>query len=316
MSFEISVANQGEYVVIMLKDLNGGSMAEIYSFGALLNRFTAQHNGGSMNVIDGFATISDAIENITPYFKSAKLSPYVCRVKDRKYQFGQQDYELEKFTSNGNALHGVLYDASFSVADKWHHENEAAVVLEYTYDKSSEGFPFRYKCSVEYKLSANNTLTVSTTITNLDKQLIPVTDGWHPYFTLGDTINDYLVAFKSSAILEFDESLIPTGKLIPYEEFGALKTFGNTFFDNCFTLNFTECQPMCVIRNPNKNIQVEFYPDKSYPYLQFYTPDSRKSIAVENLSAAPDAFNNGIGLQILQPAESAKFSVQYIIRSL
>ncbi|MEJ7677226.1 MAG: hypothetical protein WKG06_05005 [Segetibacter sp.] len=56
-------------------------------------------------------------------------------------------------------------------------------------------------------------MTIITTVTNIDKQLIPVVDGWHPYFTLGNTINDYQLEFQSKEMLEFDENLIPTGKL-------------------------------------------------------------------------------------------------------
>ncbi len=316
MAFEILVAKNGNDAVITLKDLTEKSSAEIYTFGALLNNFSAQHHNETINVIEGFSSIEDAKQNLTPFFKSAKLSPYVCRIKDGKYKFGEGTFELKKYASNGNAMHGLLYDRTFSIANQWQNESEAAVVLEYLYDNQQEGFLFYYKCSVEYKLSVNNILSVSTTITNLDNKLMPITDGWHPYFTLGDSINDYLVEFQSKTMLEFDDKLIPTGKQIPYETFGSLTLLGNTFFDNCFALDFTECQPLCVVRNPLKNIQVEFYPEKSYPYLQIYTPDSRKSIAIENLSAPPDAFNNGIDLKILQPGEEATFSVKYKIKSL
>ena len=83
-------------------------------------------------------------------------------------------------------------------------------------------------------------------------------------------------------------------------------------FDNCFTLNFAECQPMCVIRNPRKKVQIEIHPERSYPYLQIYTPDHRKSIAIENLSGAPDAFNNGMGLKVLAPGETANFTTNLL----
>jgi aldose 1-epimerase len=124
------------------------------------------------------------------------------------------------------------------------------------------------------------------------------------------------VEFQSKEMLEFDKDLIPTGKLIPYQEFGSLKDFGPTLFDNCFTVNFAECQPMCVIRHPQKKVQIEFHPERSYPYLQIYTPDHRKSIAIENLSAAPDAFNNGMGLKVLSPNEAVTFTTKFVIKSL
>jgi aldose 1-epimerase len=63
-------------------------------------------------------------------------------------------------------------------------------------------------------------------------------------------------------------------------------------------------------------VQVEIYPETSYPYLQIFIPNHRKSIAIENLSAAPDAFNNGIGLKVLAPGESASYTTKFVIHPL
>jgi aldose 1-epimerase len=316
MAFEVIVSSFGKHSVIVLKDLVTNTFVEVYNSGALLNNFTVQHYGIALNVIDGFSSPGEATEKLTPFFKSAKLSPFVCRVKNAKYKFGEGNYLLSKYSSHSNALHGLIFDAYFSVVTTSSDETSASVQLAYDYTSDFEGFPFRYKCVVEYTLSANNTLAVKTTITNTDEQLMPIVDGWHPYFTLGDSIDDYQVEFQSKDMLEFDENLIPTGKLIPYQEFSSIRNFGPTLFDNCFTLNFAECQPMCIIRNPKKQIQIEFHPDKSYPYLQIYTPDHRKSVAIENLSGAPDAFNNGMGLKVLAPKEEASFATKFIIRSI
>ena len=54
-------------------------------------------------------------------------------------------------------------------------------------------------------------------------------------------------------------------------------------------------------------------PDKHYPYLQIYTPPHRKSIAIENLTSAPDSFNNGIGLLVIEPNHTLEFSTTYIL---
>jgi aldose 1-epimerase len=117
-------------------------------------------------------------------------------------------------------------------------------------------------------------------------------------------------------MVEFDSALIPTGKLLPYQEYGALKKIGSAEFDSCFTVNFAECQPLCVLRNAAKKIQVEIHPGKNYPYLQIYTPPHRNSIAIENLSAIPDAFNNAVGLKVLHPGSSENFITTYKITSL
>jgi len=73
---------------------------------------------------------------------------------------------------------------------------------------------------------------------------------------------------------------------------------------------------LCVVRNPLRKVQIEITPSSSYPYLQIFTPDHRNSIAIENLSAAPDAFNNGIGLKVLEPNEAVNFSTQFRIKFL
>jgi aldose 1-epimerase len=71
-----------------------------------------------------------------------------------------------------------------------------------------------------------------------------------------------------------------------------------------------------VLRDAAQKIQVEIHPDKSYPYLQIYTPPHRNSIAIENLSAAPDVFNNGMGAKVLAPNETANFTTTYTITLL
>lgn len=316
MAFEVTISAYGQHSVIILKDLTTNTFAEIYNLGALLNNFTSQHYGNAINIIDGFSSPAEASEKLTPFFKSAKLSPFVCRVKNSKYTFGKNSFFLSKYASRGNALHGLIFNKVFEVAEHFFDEDKASVKLICKYNSQDEGYPFPYKCEVEYTLTKGNAITIKTTISNQSNQLMPVVDGWHPYFTLGDSINDYQVEFQSKEMLEFDDDLIPTGKLIAYQEFGSIRNLGTTEFDNCFTLNFAECQPMAVIRHAEKKVQIEFHPSEAYPYLQIYTPDHRKSIAIENLSGAPDAFNNAMGLHVLQPGESAIFATKFITRSI
>ena len=109
-------------------------------------------------------------------------------------------------------------------------------------------------------------------------------------------------------MLEYDASLIPTGKLITNTDFPEGRLIGNTKLDNGFLLK-PGASPFCVLKNPANNISIEFISAVNYPYLQLYTPDHRKSIAIENLSSAPDAFNNGRGLLILKPGEGINFEV-------
>lgn len=213
-------------------------------------------------------------------------------------------------------MNGLIYDATFEIINQVLHDTFAEVTMMYAYRGGEAGYPFYYDCIVTYKLAEDNKLTVSTKIISQDKGTIPVQEGWHPYFKLGGLINDLQLEFQSKEILEFNDELIPTGKLVAYQEYGAIRKVGDEIFDNCYTLNFAECQPLCVLRDPVKKIQIEFYPDRSYPYLQIFTPSHRRSIAIENLSAAPNAFNNKMGVNVLVPAQEMTFVTTYKITSL
>jgi aldose 1-epimerase len=144
---------------------------------------------------------------------------------------------------------------------------------------------------------------------------MPLNDGWHPYFKLGETVNDLHVQFNSNSMLEFDSRLLPSGKIIPYEKFETMNAFENTELDNCFVLK-DHTSPSCILKDNNSGIEFTITADSSYPYLQVYTPPHRKSIAVENLSSAPDSFNNHIGLIIAKPNEQFTFTTSYQISTL
>ncbi|MGH2565590.1 MAG: aldose 1-epimerase, partial [Ginsengibacter sp.] len=287
------------------------------AFGAILHSFVINKNGKSINVIESYKTADDFLNNHeSSGFLGSKLSPFVCRLKNGSYHFGEKKYKFEKFYLGKNAIHGKLYNKPFKVTAQTCNELHASLTMKYEYRAEDKGYPFNYDCLVTWQLEGDNKLSVTTECINKDAGLIPIQDGWHPYFNLGDSVNGLQLEFQSKEMVEFNSSLIPTQNLIPYSEFNSLKKIDDTFFDNCFTLNMHACQPLCVLRNPLKKMEIEIYPGKSYPYLQVYIPPPRKTIAIENISGAPDAFNNGMGFITLEPGESSLFKTSYKIKLL
>lgn len=313
--FSISNTTENGFDKIVLKDDDSGTFAEIIpSCGAILYAFVVVKDGETINVIDSYDSADDFKTNHTSKgFKGSKLSPFVCRLKKGKYNFEEKYYTIEKYYDRNNALHGLLYDQAFTVIDKQSNEISAAVSMKFEYRGTDAGYPFSYDCIVTYELEHHNRMNIFTQVNNMDKVAIPMQDGWHPYFTLGGKIDELKLQFRSYDMVEFNDELIPTGKLIPYKEFDKLKLLGDTFLDNCFTLNFSEGQPICLLQNAEKNIELEIHTDESYPFLQIYTPPLRNSIAIENISGQPDAFNNETGYKTLAPGESASFDTAYKI---
>jgi aldose 1-epimerase len=153
-------------------------------------------------------------------------------------------------------------------------------------------------------------LSITTVVTNTGDADMPLTDGWHPYFTLGGSINDLLIQLNTNRMLEFNNLLVPTGNFVDYTAFSTPRNLGETFFDNCFII-YDPQKPACVLKNKANGLQLAITADAGYPYLQVYTPPHRKSIAIENLSGAPNAFNNGMGLIIAKPREQYIFAAHY-----
>lgn len=298
-----------------LKDSTSGTTAEILTFGALLNRFSIPVKGGQIiNVIDGFKDIADARANITNGFHGAKLSPFVCRLHLGQYSFEGKDYKIDKHYMKESAIHGLLFDAAFKVSATHVDDHKATLSLVYEYRDSSQGFPFAFDIEVIYKLSTDSDLQVTTHVTNTGTGNMPLNDGWHPYFKLGASINTAAVRFDAKELVEFDESLLPNGKTSLYNSFNMFKVFGDTELDNCFTLNqssYDGTLPAFEIKDESLGLSLGIFPDEAYPYLQIYTPPSRESIAVENLSSIPDSFNNKTGLITLASGESRTFTTTY-----
>ena len=301
--------------IVLQDDFSKTSAQIVPSCGGILQSFVVLIDGKPLNVIDSYDTATDFKEHVTSKgFLGCKLSPFVCRINGGRYHFAEKDYRIKKYYSGNHALHGLLFDQFFTVVEEQATETAARVTMKCEYRKSDPGYPFNYDCNITYELQNANQLNITTRIENKDEGLIPIQDGWHPYFKLGSRIDDMMLEFQSREMVEFDSELIPTGKLLRYEEYGSLKRIGEDTLDNCFTLNFAECQPLCVLRNPVNKIEIEITPDPSYSYLQIYTPPHRNSIAIENISSVPDAFNNGIGLKVLTAGESATFKTAYKIR--
>ena len=315
MSFSVQIDKEDLFAVIRLKDKSNNTEAEIYSFGAILNGFTVEAKKGKTNIIDGFTSLAGAKETITKSFKSAKLSPFVCRLKKGEYSFDDKTYKIKKFYLGAEAIHGLLYDAPFTVKDHGADYDSAFIRLLYTYDKKEEGYPFAYYVEVVYVLKTDNTLSIQTLVINNSESDMPLNDGWHPYFQLGETVDDLLVQFNSNSMVEFSSDLLPTGKFIPYPKFQGMESFGDTFLDNCFVLKDNSL-PACILKDKKMQMQLSIITDTSYPYLQVYTPPHRKSIAIENLSSAPDSFNNGMGLIVVKPGEQYSFATSYQIALL
>lgn len=293
----------------------GNYEAEILPFGALLNRYALRRRNGEWhNAVAAYASPQDARLNITELFRSAKLSPFACRIADSRYTFSGCLHRLGKFAIGTSAIHGLLFDAPFSVEGSQTDADGTQVLLAYAYRGSEAGYPFPYRIRVCYRLHGDGRLSLETTVQNTGDAAMPLVDGWHPYFAADGNPADWTLTVRSGTRLAFDDNLLPTGEQVADSRFLGGARLADTALDDCFVLDSDFRLPAAVLQG--EHIRLSITPDASYPFMQVYTPPDRRSIALENLSGAPDAFNNGIGLVVLEPQQEYLFRTVYHVEEV
>jgi len=312
MRFTIFKSDEQDLHFLQLNDSSTGIRVKILpDYGALLHEFSIPLLHGRLQAISSYKNLSDLRMNHPLFYRSAKLSPFPCRTHKGRYEFEGKHYEFKNKFTDGSAIHGLLSGKPFSVMQEHADELSAAVVLEYRYAHEDPGYPFDYQINVKYTLKQAGRLFLETTLTNLSSGRIPVADGWHPYFSLGGKVNDWFLTVQAKEMLAFDQNLIPNGKKIRFDSFSSPSRIDNLVLDHCFLPEFHGGEAVCKLFNPANGAALSFFPDPGYAYLQIYSPDDRNSLAIENLSAAPDCLNNGMGLSILEPGHAQSFTVCY-----
>lgn len=305
MSFAVQIHD--ERIVLTQSDIY---QVEIFPFGALLNRFAVrQRDGQWCNIIAAFDSVSDAREHLTEWFCSAKLSPFVCRLAQGKYTFSGSTYHVNKHQIGKHTIHGLLYDADFRVIHQHVDAQRASVQLNHVYHHENSGYPFDYQVNITYTLSENGVLTVQTQVQNIGTDTLPLADGWHTYFALDGALENWTLQVRSREQLVFDAEMLPTGERVVNEDFVHATALGKSQWDNCFVLNDDFSHPAAQLCS--EHVALRIMPNQAYPFLQVFTPPHHQSIALENLSGAPDCFNNGMGLLLLGAGETRLFRTAY-----
>lgn len=232
--------------------------------------------------------------NYKENFASAILFPFTNRIKNGKYVFDNVQYELvcnEKVKTN--AIHGLVYDKTFSFLNKEIHSDFARITLAYNENDGCDGFPFKYSIKLEYTLN-NSGLFLKVIVKNEDIKPFPFTLGWHPYF-LSSNLDKSKLSFNSTEKLISDNHGIVIGKEQMLENMPlALK---GRKFDDAYHLQ----SDMVSFITPNYQLQLKSSALNNY--LQIFTPDSKKVIAIEPMTGVSNSFNNNIGKQVLNPEE-------------
>ncbi len=293
----------------LVNELTEEYLSLIPSFGGNIHELALAKEGQLHSIIAGDEQLASLYGEKVNYYRGAKLSPFPNRIQNGHYVFAHTSYQFEK-NNYPHALHGFLWRQPFEEKARIISTDSASILLTHEYKSAHKAYPFNYEMELEFKLSPAS-FACTTRIVNTSEVPIPIGDGWHPYFKTGSQIDLLKLRLPANRRMEMDKTLIPTGTYYSSAFFPESGRIAQQVLDDCFELSGDEDIAETELCDEDKDITIKIWQrmqDKGYRYIQVFIPPDRKSIAIEPMTCAPNAFNTQKGLIILAPKEKVKFS--------
>ncbi|MGN6327278.1 aldose 1-epimerase family protein [Pseudolysinimonas sp.] len=242
------------------------------------------------------------------------LAPWPNRVADARWTWRESVQQLDVTEpERGNALHGLLRFTDYVVRDR---ADDAVTLAATVYPQ--HGWPFLLETWVRYAL-LDDGIEVAHGVTNHAADPAPYATGAHPFLRVGDApIAELALIVPAARYVTVDDRLNPTG-LAPVDGTPAdlregprvagleLDTaFGGIAFTDVVDGRGTSAT--LVAPDGSRTILRQ---DLTWDWVQVYTTHEFHdasgdidAIAVEPMTAPPDALNSGTGLEWIDPGAS------------
>lgn len=258
---------------------------------------------GDRELLDGYPP-----EAMASAARGQHLLPWPNRIRDGAYVFDGTHQQLALTEPPArNAIHGLVRWAAWTLVRHDPHE----VVLGHRLHPQP-GYPFTLDLEVAYALGQDG-LRVTTRARNVGPTRCPFGAGSHPYLQVGGAIDDARLRVPAATVLRSDDRGIPIGRGhvrdTPFD-FRDERPVGATRLDHAMTdlERDTHGRAWVSLAGPT-GPAVRLWADEAYPFLMLFTGDTlpgggRRSLAVEPMTCAPNAFASGDGLIALEPGDA------------
>lgn len=238
------------------------------------------------------------------------LVPWPNRIRDGRYRFGGRDHQLPlSEVARGHASHGLVRWASWRLDER----SESSVALEHRL-MAQPGYPWTLDLHVRYAVSEAG-LEVTLTATNRAASPAPFAAGAHPYLRVGPgPVDSWRLSLPARTALTTDDRLIPAGRteVTGDLDFQDVRAIGATALDTAYTDLERDADGRARVTLHGPDGGVELWMDAAHRWVQVYSADGltppRHALAVEPMTAPPDAFNSGDDLVVLEPGGTRTLS--------
>jgi aldose 1-epimerase len=235
------------------------------------------------------------------------LVPWPNRIRGGRYTFDGTDYQLALTEPTaGNAIHGLGRWARWAKVRGT--GSEVTMRLDVV---PTNGYPFELRAEVTYALDPVTGLTTTLRARNTGRVRVPFGTGSHPYLsTRGRALDEVTVQLPARERVLVDDAQIPVGtEPVAKTSFDLRrgKRLRDLRLDDGFTgLTTQDGRGVAEVRTRDGGARLWF--DDAFRYLQVFTRENvtagQHGVAIEPMTCAPDAFNSGAGLIVLEPGQT------------
>lgn len=247
------------------------------------------------------------------------LAPWPNRLDSGRYCFDGVEIVVPlDEPSRGNAIHGLVRWLTWRIGTVGVSSCRLSCVLH-----PQPAYPFTLALALEYRLGSAG-LSVHLRASNEGRCPLPLAVGFHPYLDAGPGgLAGARLVLPVTRRLRLDSRGLPEGSETVsgtrYEAVnaGGRGAVGDLVLDDCFSglVPGADGRWRARLERPGAQVaSVALWADPAFGYVMCFTGDSlpasqrRRAVAVEPMTAPPNALASGEALIVLEPGQSTTAS--------
>lgn len=260
--------------------------------------------------VDGVDLVEPTVDAADPPgMAGAVLAPWPNRVEQARWWHEGREQRLDVTEPDlGHANHGLLADADFALGRSTAREVELSARVD-----EPAGYPFRLEVRARYRLRRDG-LDVRLAVRNTGAEPAPVALGAHPYLRVGAAATDGLrVRVDADTAYRLDDGHIPREPFAVAGSAWDLRA-GRTLATAPGHATLGHLARRRRLRHAleaGDGRVVELRADAVFRWTQLYVAEGfpaddgpRTAVAIEPMTAPPNALRTGTGLRMLAPGRT------------
>ncbi|HSH31774.1 MAG TPA: aldose 1-epimerase [Candidatus Saccharimonadales bacterium] len=227
------------------------------------------------------------------------LWPIPNRVRDKQYEFEghvQSLRGIKRKRGNEPLIHGLVDDQAWQFSQPQAEETKAwaQTWIEITPDSHMyQYFPYQSKLTLTYVLSQQG-IRIEYAVVNKSDNNLPFGFALHPYFATLSGPKHTLVTLPAEYVMEADQELLPSGRLIPMGSGGydlrQPTPVSQLKLDHVFTGLHADAN--AAIDYPAQKLKIALKASNDFTHMVLYTLEADKGfICFENQTGSTDMIN-------------------------